>query len=217
MSDLPPSDNGIRELMQDPDDYGLLSETLRKAIARVYMGRGSMRKYRSPHEHTSETEFAMAGRHINSLRAQGRQAVDKLGRRALEASLRRVAETSPVLQSLTPSSHRILIAEFSSEATMLKEASNHLPHPHSFTSKNTAHSLYTLVAAFSLDRTGGQVVDAWVTSNLRPLMEKVSCNLYAHDKFEAQVDPEIGAVLLAPLQHAAPSTSSTPLSVPDAQ
>ncbi|KAI5829245.1 hypothetical protein K523DRAFT_320747 [Schizophyllum commune Tattone D] len=97
---------------------------------------------------------------------------------------------------------------------MLREASIHAPHPHLLTSKNTAHSLYTLFAAFSLDSTGGQVIDAWVTSSLKPLMEKVACILYTHDGWKAQADPEVGALLLALMQRAAPCAlpaSSAPL------
>ncbi|KAI5887119.1 uncharacterized protein SCHCODRAFT_02554518 [Schizophyllum commune H4-8] len=178
MSDLSPSDDGLRDFMRDPDNPRTLAVALRKAIAKVYMGRGPLRKYRSLHEHASDTELALAGRHINNLRAGRSQDVDQLGRHALEASLKRVAETLPILRSLTPSSHRILVTEFSSEATMLKEASTHSPHPYSLTSKNTALSLYTLLAAFSRNSNGGQVIDAWVTSSLRPLLEKVGCILY---------------------------------------
>ncbi|KAL1677962.1 hypothetical protein EV122DRAFT_252218 [Schizophyllum commune] len=177
MSDLSPSDDVLPELLHDPDDDGPVREALQDAIEDYYMCRGTLFKRKAPHEFASEAQLARMERHLSTVLASGREAANRLGKDSLAASLERVAETSPILRSLAPSSYRIVLEEFSTDAVVMKEASTHNIHPYNSASTNMAHSLYALLAALSLERQGERVIDSWVASNLLPAMESVSSSL----------------------------------------
>ena len=201
MSDLSPSDDVLPELLHDPDDDGPVREAPQDAIEDYYMCRGTLFKRKAPHEFASEAQLARIERHLSTVLACVREATNRLGKDSLAASLERVAETSPILRSLAPSSYRvrgcissaetllltgdpqIVLKEFSTDAVVLNEASTHNIHPYNSASTNMAHSLYTLLAALSLERQGERVIDSWVASNLLPAIEGVSSALtirYVH-------------------------------------
>ncbi|KAL1695736.1 hypothetical protein GGG16DRAFT_108914 [Schizophyllum commune] len=211
MSDLSPSDDVLPELLHDPDDDGPVREALQDAIEDYYMCRGTLFKRKAPHEFASEAQLARIERHLSTVLACGREAANRLGKDSLAASLERVAETSPILRSLAPSSYRIVLEEFSTDAVVMKEASTHNIHPYNSTSTNMAHSLYALLAALSLERQGERVIDSWVASNLLPAMESVSSSLTIRDGL-AQSVHSTACIELKPHMHLDPTS---PASAPD--
>ena len=68
----------------------------------------------------------------------------------------------------------VLREAFSSESTVSLEAATHNPYPISLVPDSSADSLYSLIAALSIDPNGESIIDRWTESNLLPAMLRVS-------------------------------------------
>ncbi|KAL1677944.1 hypothetical protein EV122DRAFT_252206 [Schizophyllum commune] len=151
-----------------------MTSALQRAIRGHYRCRGSRRKCRSPLDFASTSERASVARRIATLRDRKGGSAIQLGKQELEASLDRILQVSPDLSALSPTVREVLREAFSSESTVSLEAATHNPYPISLVPDSSADSLYSLIAALSIDPNRESVIDRWTESNLLPAMLRVS-------------------------------------------
>ncbi|KAL1759637.1 hypothetical protein FB107DRAFT_270939 [Schizophyllum commune] len=165
---------------------------LQRAIRGHYRCRGSRRKCRSPLDFASTYERASVTRRIATLRDGKRGSATVLGKQELEASLGRILQASPDLSSLSLTVREVLREAFSSESTVSLEAATHNPYPISLVPDSSADSLYSLIAALSIDPSGESVIDRWTESNLLPAMLRVSHIVDTYERLLDACVPETG-------------------------
>ncbi|KAL1695718.1 hypothetical protein GGG16DRAFT_99611 [Schizophyllum commune] len=145
------------------DDLAIMISALQRAIRGHYRCRGSRRKCRSPLDFASTSERASVARRFASLRdSKGGSAIG-LGKQELEASLGRILQASPDLSSLSLTVREV----------------------HGL-------SLYSIIAALSLDPDGDGVIDPWTESNLLPAMLRVSHIVDTYERLLDACVPETG-------------------------
>ncbi|KAI5829263.1 hypothetical protein K523DRAFT_416905 [Schizophyllum commune Tattone D] len=86
----------------------------------------------------------------------------------------------------------VLCEAFSSESTVSLEAATHSPYPISLVPDSSADSLYSLIAALSIDPNGESVIDRWTKSNLLPAMLRVSHIVDTYERLLDACVPETG-------------------------